>query len=685
MNMGNNKELDPDSGREKASKAGQYMPGLDGLRAIAVLAVVLYHLNQRFAPGGLLGVGVFFVLSGYLITDLLVAEWARAGRIDIRNFWLRRARRLLPALLLMIVGVVAWVAVFNPGQITSLRSDVLASILYISNWWYIFHHVSYFASFGPPSPVGHLWSLAVEEQFYLIWPLVLIFCLRFAPRRGWLIGVALAGAWLSAFAMVWLYQPGLDPSRVYYGTDTRAFALLFGAVLAFVCPSRTLIAGIRRGGRVWFDLAGGLGLLVILVMFVDTNEYQPFLYPAGLLLISLATAGVIAAGAQRDTIIGRLLGWHPLRWLGVRSYGIYLWHYPIIVLSTPTVVTTGPNYLRAAIQVALSIALAAASWRFVERPIRTGALTRLWVRWRSHGGQTGGSKAVGWHRRIPDRWTAGTKAGLIVLSATGFGVATSVPADAVDSQPPNLMAHSGGSDSRAGTVASHTALTMSVTPSKWVASSKLEGVSQRGTNSIAAPSAGLTRPSQTQAKNPSNTRLKGKGVTAIGDSVMIDAQPYLRKDLPGIVVDGKVGRQMYELPSVLAGLKSKGELGSRVIIELGTNGPFTKGQLLSLMNALRGAQQIILVNTRVPRPWQDVVNQTLAEVSAHSKNTTLVDWYDASAGHNSYFYPDGVHLNPAGSQVFAALVTKAVQPAKTGGRWSGATVQSVNDNVIKMP
>jgi peptidoglycan/LPS O-acetylase OafA/YrhL len=202
---------------------------------------------------------VFFVLSGYLITDLLVAQWDRSGRMDLKDFWQRRARRLLPALLAVLAVVVAWVTVFDRSQLPPLRGDVLAAVLYVSNWWFIFHHVSYFASFGPPSPLGHLWSLAVEEQFYLLWPLLLSFGLRYVPRRGRLAGLVLALAAASALAMALLYQPGTDPTRVYDGTDTRAFALLIGAALALVWPSRQLRPDVSKNASSWssFSWSGG--------------------------------------------------------------------------------------------------------------------------------------------------------------------------------------------------------------------------------------------------------------------------------------------------------------------------------------------------------------------------------------------------------------------------------------------
>ena len=301
------------------------MAGLDGLRAVAVLAVVFYHLNVGWASGGLLGVGVFFVLSGYLITDLLLAEREREGAIALGRFWLRRARRLLPALWVMLVVVTLWIVFLDPSQLGGIRGALLAALLYFSNWWYAFQHVSYFASFGAPSPLGHLWSLAVEEQFYLVWPLLLMLALRVVHRRWLLAGLLVAGAVASAWAMAALFQPGSDPTRVYEGTDTRAFQLLIGASLAIVWPSRRSTGSLSALRRRGLDALGGVGLAVIVVMVMDTNEYQTLLYRGGMVILSLATVAVIAALAHPAALLGR----DPRSPAPALDRGALLWDLPL--------------------------------------------------------------------------------------------------------------------------------------------------------------------------------------------------------------------------------------------------------------------------------------------------------------------------------------------------------------------
>ncbi len=439
-------------------RSGQrYLPGLDGLRALAVLAVIAYHEQLGWASGGLLGVGVFFTLSGYLITDLLLGQWVATGRLNLGDFWLRRARRLLPALFVMLAAVTAWATVASPARLATLRGAVAAAASYSSNWYYIATHSSYFARFAPPGPFDHLWSLAVEEQFYLVWPWLLLLgvcCLR-SRRAGavrWLALPTLALAAGSAAAMLLLYHPGYDPTRIYEGSDTRACGLLVGAALATLWPSRRETRP-ARWARVLLDGAGLAGLAVVGLMIWRVGQYSSFTYQGGLVVLSVATAGVLAAAACPGCLTGVALGWRPLRWIGVRSYGIYLWHFPVIVLTTPANATE--DLPRAAVQVAASIGLAALSWRFVEEPIRHGALGRAWQRLRTR---------EAWHAQPATlgSWAAATGC-VAVVALAGAGLSGAVPVprgggptgtlaagSMLPPPPPSATASSGGRASGSG-------------------------------------------------------------------------------------------------------------------------------------------------------------------------------------------------------------------------------------------
>jgi peptidoglycan/LPS O-acetylase OafA/YrhL len=400
-----------------------YLPGLDGLRALAVLAVLLYHADIVWLPGGFLGVEVFFVVSGYLITLLLLNEYRKHQTINFRNFWRRRARRLLPALFAMLAATLAWTVVFLPDEAASLRGDAVAAFAYVMNWHLIAAQKSYFETIGRPSLLQHLWSLAVEEQFYLVWPLIFAFVLMRLKTRGalWLL---LLGAALSALWMGSLYAPDADPSRVYYGTDTRAFGLLLGAALALVWSPRA--TNEQRLRRHWLlDGAGILALAGLGAAFLFMDEFNPFLYQGGMLLVSVATVFLIAAVVHpKSPLVGPILSVGILRWLGVRSYSLYLWHWPVFMLTRPQLDTTLEGGALLGLRFALAFTLAQVSFRFIESPLRGGILGRSWHNW----SQTRGAR----------RWVYGTAAmgalGLLLSGgiALGDAVARAQPSEQPD-------------------------------------------------------------------------------------------------------------------------------------------------------------------------------------------------------------------------------------------------------------
>ncbi|MBY3619491.1 acetyltransferase [Acinetobacter sp. CUI P1] len=605
---------------DNSTSRRRYMPGIDGLRALSVIAVIAYHLDFNWAPGGLIGVGIFFVLSGYLITDQIIQRWKQDRSLDLKDFWIRRARRLLPAMFVMLFVTAMWLLVFDRSRLAALQGDFISSTLYFNNWWLIFHDVSYFESFGPPSPIGHLWSLAIEEQFYFIWPLVIIVGLRLAPQRGKLIVMCLTGAFLSALAMALIYQPGVDPSRVYYGTDTRAFALLIGAALALAWPSQNLTDKISHRSRYILDFSGAIGLITLILMIWRTNEYGQFLYYGGLVLVSILSAIVIAVLAHPASRLAKIMGCKPLRWIGVRSYSIYIWHYPVIILTNPTVDTGGFDGFRVLFQLGVSLLLASLSWKYIEEPIRQGLLGR-------------------WCTKLSIRLQFKIRPLFIFIAVPLIilSISCSSNLDTKISADPNT-----------GTITN---------PDK-----NEHNVTLVPPQNIPTP-VPVPVPVDPPKKPEPQPQVEeaGKGVTAIGDSVILDAAPYLQELLPGIVIDGKVGRQMSQAQEVVDKLRAKGKLGTRVIINLGTNGAFNSNQLRKLLTSLEDVQQVVLVNTHVPKKWQNTVNATLKKVALEFPYAMVVDWHSSSEGKDSYFYEDGVHLKREGAKSYAALVAKAIQ------------------------
>jgi peptidoglycan/LPS O-acetylase OafA/YrhL len=623
------------------------MPGLDGLRALAVSAVLLYHAGLDWIPGGFLGVEVFFVISGYLITALLVTEWRQRDRIDLKSFWIRRARRLLPALYLVVVATLAYAVVFLPGEVAGLRGDALSAFGYVTNWYLIFGNESYFEAMGRPSLLRHLWSLAVEEQFYLLWPPVVALGVSLGARR-WrlrrLTFASLAIAGVSALLMALLYVPEVDPSRIYYGTDTRAAGLLIGAALAFVwrpgeravrggCSRLGRPRGARPGGRFrrrwgWtlpalLDIVG-LAALGGLVMFcLRLGEFQPALYKGGFAAVSLTTAALIAALAHPHAHVGRVvLGWRPLRWIGERSYGIYLWHWPVFMVTRPglDIPLDGPKAL--ALRLAVTVLLAHLSYRYVEKPIRSGALGRAWRRLRQANG--------GRRRALGLRWAAAVTPVLVLCVVLAVAVA-----QAEAPGPPAYLA--------AQEV--HTAKEPTPGPSK------------RG-GAAADEQGAASTPISERAAAPIPTGP----VSAIGDSVMLGSAAMLQGEIAELsVIDAGVGMQVSYATDVLRSRRAAGQLGETVVVHLGNNGAFTAGQFDKMMRVLSDVDRVVVVNVRVPRAWETPNNEVIYEGVKEYPKAELVDWYSATAGRPELFVTDGVHLQPPGQRLYAAMISAQIE------------------------
>jgi peptidoglycan/LPS O-acetylase OafA/YrhL/lysophospholipase L1-like esterase len=683
----------------KPMKSSQrYMPGLDGLRALAVLAVIAFHEQFGWAPGGLLGVGVFFTLSGYLITDLLLGQWHAHGRLQLGDFWLRRARRLLPALFVMLTVVTAWVTLLDRTRLAGLRGAVAAAASYFSNWYLIAIHQSYFSRFAAPAPLDHLWSLAVEEQFYLAWPWLLMLGLLLVCRRrsrpaGWLALPTLALAAGSAVVMLMLYQPGYDPMRVYEGTDTRACGLLVGAALAMIWPSRGRDAT-SRPARLVLDGTGVAGLVVICYMIWRVGQYSPFAYRGGLVLLSFATAAVVAAAAVPGSVVGAALGWQPLRWIGVRSYGIYLWHYPVIVLTSPA--NSGENLVRSAWQIAASVILAALSWRFVEEPIRHGALGRMWARLRAPARRIRPA-AVG-----PLAAATGAS-GVLAVACIGLAGVFPVPGGAGQGAAASAVGGLAPAGSSAlGSVTGSPALGGTHSGGMGSASTHSGGMGSGGTRS------GAASPPVPAPAGHGRLRTSCRAVAHIGDSTSdgLISPSYLPSPAQRIQARYKdVGvrtvrtdisgaRSVVEvLPGQVNGYDAMRNLtrdGFRGcwVIALGTNdtADVAAGSQVALMTRV---QRIMSAARGQPVMWVDVVsllasgpysaanmkkwNETLLKACPRYPNMRIFDW--ASLAKPKWFISDGIHYTSAGYAVRARQIADALARAfPAHGHSSGCVV-----------
>ena len=351
-------------------QSSAYMPGLDGLRALSVIAVVGYHLGVPYLQGGFLGVGMFFTLSGYLITSILLRTWRKKGKVDLKDFWIRRARRLLPGVILLLGVVLVATAIAQPDNWSTRLSESVAALFYVSNWSTIASGVSYFERFGGPGPLDHLWSLAIEEQFYVLWPVLFALVMKvFRGRLRWVIALTVALAAASFVAMYALAVPGFDNTRAYEGTDTRAGGILIGAVLAMAWTQGRHTSKSTVFSRTLMDVLGLGSLAVIVGLILTTDQYSLSLYRGGLLALSLATATLVSVVVHPTSLVAKAIGAAPLRWIGERSYGIYLWHLPLVAF-IPKSFMADQAALRGLVLIGLTLLIAELSWSLIEDPIR---------------------------------------------------------------------------------------------------------------------------------------------------------------------------------------------------------------------------------------------------------------------------------------------------------------------------
>ena len=629
-----------------ARPKSRYIPALDGLRTLAVVAVVLYHLNLTWAQGGLLGVTIFFVLSGYLITRLLINEIAKTGRIDLKSFWIRRIRRLFPAVVTVVVVTCTLCTVFNHVMLTKMRPDILPSLLFFNNWWQILHNVSYFNALGDPSPLTHFWSLAIEEQFYLIWPPLLLAMVSMRMSKPNTRRVVLGLAAVSAVAMMVLYNPATDPSRVYYGTDTRVFSLLLGAWMAFIpdrdlAPARLVrhlgldrLAGADKHdksksntaeaattkpselARFWsspasIDLLGVVGLVGLAAMVALTNGYTAFQYRGGTLLCSILTLMVIAACVQPQGMVARALAAKPLVWIGKRSYSIYLWHYPLLLLMNPVANINDTPWWHYILQVLLVVAAAECSYRFIETPFRKGAFGRTVSELRD-----GTATPAGWVRaHIP------TCAACAVVLVVALGGLVFVP---------DTSALSG------------------------------EGAE------ILNKEAKNAKPQDQQAADDTDKDDDGfpdgaYDLLMIGDSVSLRAVDAFDGVFPHSHIDAEKGRQFDVGRETFEGYIQQNLAGRIVVFALGTNGLVTDDQIDAIMADAGSKRIVVFVNTRSPQPWVGPTNQAIANAATRYKNVRVIDWYGYSANRNDLFDGDGTHLSTAGVTEYLKLIHDAVK------------------------
>ena len=583
-----------------AAKRGiQYIPAIDGLRALAVIAVMFYHLGFTWIPGGFLGVDLFFVISGYVITRLLLDSIAQSGGLDLRGFYIARLRRLLPALLFMLTTTIIAVGIWAPDTIKRLLIDTPFALTGSINWWLVAREQDYFESIGRPPLLQHTWSLAVEAQFYLLWPLILYFIVKkFGKSRIPFAALTIAAASGIALLLVSFSIDAANTSKVshvYFGTDTHSIGLFLGAALAVSWIPQNFKENLSRKAQNFVDGIGFFGFIGILATFLFINAANPAMYKIAFPLAGVFGAAIIMSIVHPASRFAPVLQNRVLLWIGERSYAIYLWHWVIFQVTRPTVDLAGQAWALYSLRILIVFALADISLRYVELPIRRGVI-QYWIKGRKYR-----------TKKERNRQTSllGAVTAIVVVIAAVISV-------------------------RAISIANEARTTLEKTLSD--VGSSLPQMDGAGAN----------------------------GLWVTGDSVILGIRAVLGEEEEISLVNARIGRQAPELLDVL--VQDQPQVPrSPIVFNLGNNNALSREQVVQIFEAVKGQPQIIVVNTAVPRPWRNENNRIISEVAAQYPQAKVVDWSSLSENHPEYFAPDGVHLVPAGVSAYVNAILEKLQ------------------------
>ena len=591
-----------------ATKGGiQYIPAIDGLRALAVIAVMLYHLGFTWIPGGFLGVDLFFVISGYVITRLLLDSIAQSGGLDLRGFYLARIRRLLPALIFMVTTTIIAIGIWAPDTIKRLLIDTPFSLTGTINWWLVAKEQDYFESIGRPPLLQHTWSLAVEAQFYLVWPLILYFVLKkFGKKHIPIAALTIAAASGITLFLVSLSLDAANTSKVshvYFGTDTHSFGLFLGAALAVSWIPQNFKITVSKRAQNFIDGVGIFGFIGILATFLLINESQPTLYKIAFPLAGIFGAAIIMSIVHPASRFAPILEFKPLLWIGERSYAVYLWHWVIFQVTRPSVDLAGEDWALYALRILIVFALADISLRYIELPVRRGVI-QYWFKGRRYRTKRERNRQTGIFSVIT----------IIVLIVA---IIVSARAISISNQ----------------------------------AQQKLEN-----SLSVAATS-GATGSDQALVDDALRA---DDGLWVTGDSVILGIRSQLGEKLPITLINARIGRQAGELADVMRSDAAQVP-NAPVIFNLGNNNLLVREQIVAIFEIVKKQPEIIVINSAVPRPWREPNNALIEEVAAQYPQVQIVDWNSISSDRPDYFAPDGVHLVPAGVSAYVDAIVERLE------------------------
>ena len=593
-----------------SERSPRYIPSIDGLRAISVIAVLIYHLNLTWWPGGFLGVDLFFVISGYVITRLILDSIERSSALDLKKFYRSRIRRLFPALIFMVTGTTLFIGVWAPETVRRFLQDLPFLFTGTMNWALVAREQDYFATIGRPPLLQHTWSLAVEIQFYLLWPLLLLGFLRFFGKRH-IPKFALIFA-IASGLLLFLYSVKIDAesqssvSHVYFGSDTHTIGLFLGSALAVKWIPRNFTANVASGARNFIDGFGIFAFLGLLTLFLVVKQSDATLYRLAFPLTALFGCMALMSLVHPASRLSKWVTSAPMMWIGERSYGIYLWHWVVFQVTRPTVDLVGDQWALYALRFLIVFALADISYRWIEVPVRNGAI-ELWFK--------------GLKYRTP---AVRLRQQLLMISSLVLTLAatTAVSLSALDA-----------SEQRNAELASSLNTTGS---NKSTSESDASGTSE-----VASPN-------------------EKPGLWVTGDSVILGIRSQLEEYEPIDLINARVGRQINELTEVIE-VDAKSVPNAITVLNLGNNGPISQAQVRKLFSLLADQPHVIAVNAAVPRGWRDPNNEILELVIKDFPNATLVDWNRISNNHPEYFAPDGVHLVPTGANVYVASILEVLE------------------------
>lgn len=605
-------------------RSKQYVTGIDGVRTLAVLGVIIYHLLPTTLPGGYLGVPLFLLISGYFVTLQLVRQMDQTGGIQLTKFYLKRLRRLYPVLIVMLTVTTAYITLFARDLLHNIKSTIATNLLWVYNWWEIGHGQSYFDRFNGESPFTHLWTLGVEAQFYFLWPLILFMLFLILRKRSKIKWTVFILAAASAVEMALLFDPQ-NINRVYYGTDTRAFSLLLGSWLALCWPVDRLNASLTAHAARILDGVGIGALLITLLGFFTLPGQSSWTYRGGMFFYSLIGMILIATVVHPGSHMNRWLTNPFFTWIGQRSYGIYVYQLPVMVFYERVVEIGRHPVINALVECLLILAISEFSYRLVEQPLAhyqwryLPASIRHWIDFKMHD----------WHQWL--------KVGPVVIICFIALCGLMLP-----SKP-----------------AKKSAVQTRIEKSRQATAAKNKQIAKGKTAKVNVNSKSLQKKyGLTSNQLKAASELK---VTAIGDSVMADASQDIQEIMPHAYVDAEVGRQGSATPAVIKDLKAKGQLQKNVILNLGTNGAMDSQTINDILTAIGKDHQVYWITPHVPtRDWEQTVCDQIKQAAKQNANVHVIDWNQAANGHAEWFAQDKVHMNEQGNAYFTRLIVKTI-------------------------